>query len=306
MLTMTKLKRLSQLPPPLLTVYVQRSPSDASLHGLTPEYLPFLNNESRSIAENLVPAERQLFLKQLDRLERFLAQPPSHERSIVAFVGPSVWESVSLQLEVKNELHWGKPGLAQLFWFAAEHRPYGIVAVNHAGAHFLRYWFGEIVECEEKIFAIDTSQWKRKDLGHVISVKGVSKARGAQRDDFEKRMDSQYARLCDETAKPVANFGTREDLSAVFLVGPDRLIRTIETQIPRNFRQPIVLFDQDLAGVTPQELLKHLELQIVDWERKHQIELVAALISDKRNYWRFRRNARTATEWKDTQPAVYP
>ena len=138
-----------------------RAPVEASLHGPTPEYLTWLKDESRPIAENLSPTEQELFLKQLDRVEEFLRQREPHERSLVIFAGPAVWEIVSLQPEVQNELHWGKPALTQLLWLASEHKPYGIVVVDHAGARFFHYWLGEMVEYEEKKFAIDISQWKQ-------------------------------------------------------------------------------------------------------------------------------------------------
>jgi hypothetical protein len=282
MLTMSQLDPLSQLSSPLLTAYVRTSPIEASLHGSTPGYLPWLKDESRPIAENLPPVEQELFLKQLDRVEEFLGQRARHEKSIVIFAGPSVWETVSLQPEVQNELHWGRPALTQLLWLVSEHKPYGIVVVDHAGARFFHYWFGEMIEYEEKRFPIDISQWKKKDLGHVISVKGISKSRGAQRDDFEKRMDSQYARLCRETAQQTANFCKGKNLAAVFLAGSDRLIKPIEAKCPRSFRQPIVLLDQDLARVTLPELQKHLEPHITGWERKREAELVTAVAGNER------------------------
>ena len=95
-------------------------------------------------------------------------------------------------------------------------------------------------------------------------------------------MESQYARLCRETAQQAVNFCTKKDLAAVFLVGPDRLIRPIKAKFPRSFRQPIVLFDQDLARVTLLELQKHLEPQIAGWERKHEAELVTAVTGNER------------------------
>ena len=281
MLTMRQLEPLSQLPSPLLTAYVRTSAVEASLHGATPGYLPWLSDESRPIAESLSPTERVLFLKQLDRVEEFLRQRARHEKSLVIFAGPSVWETVSLQPEVQSELHWGKPALAQLVWLASEHKPYGIVVVDHAGARFFHYWFGEMVEYEEKKFAIDVSQWKQEELGHVTG-QGVKKTRGSQRDVFERRMDSQYAHLCRETAQQAANFCTKKGLAAVFLAGPDRLIKPIKAKFPRGFRQPIVLVEQDLARVAPLELLKHLEPQIADWECKREAELVTAVTGDER------------------------
>jgi hypothetical protein len=267
MLTMSQLESLSQLPSPLLPAYVRTVSVEASLHGATPEYLPWLKDESRPIAESLSPTEQELFRKQLDRVEEFLRQRQPHERSLVIVAGPAVWEIVSLQREVQNELHWGKPSVTQLLWLASEYKPYGIVAVDHAGVRFFHYWLGEMVEYEEKKFAVDVSQWKQGELGHVEGL---------------RHMDSQYAHLCRETAQQAANFCTKKALAAVFLVGPDRLIKPIKAKFPRSFRQPIVLVDQDLARITLLELQKHLEPQIARWERTHEAELVTAVASDER------------------------
>jgi len=262
---------------------------EAFLHGATPEYLAWLKDESRPVAESLPPTEQELFRKQLDRVEEFLRQRQPHERSLVIFAGPAVWEIASLQREVENELHWGKPALTQLLWHASEHKPYGIVAVDHAGARFFHYWLGEMVEHEERKFAIDTSQWKNKELSHVVDsgFKGRLRpipagGRGAQRDIFKKRMESQYAHLCHETAQEAVIFCKKKDLAAVFLVGLDRLIRPMVAAFPRGFRQPIVLVHQDLARITLLEFQKHLEPQIASWERTHEAEIVAAVADEER------------------------
>lgn len=281
MLTMSQLESLSKLPCPLLTAYVRTVSVEASLHGATPEYLPWLKDGSRPTAESLSPTEQALFRKQLDRVEEFLRQRQPHERSVVIFAGPAVWEIASLQREVENELHWGKPALTQLLWLASEHKPYGIVAIDHAGARFFHYWLGEMVEYEEKKFAVDISQWKKEELGHVTG-QGVRKTRGSQREVFRNRMEGQYARLCRETAQQAAIFCTKKDLTAVFLVGLDRLIRPMEAAFPRGFRQPIVLIDQDLARIMLLELQKHLEPQIASWERTHEAELVTAVAGEER------------------------
>jgi len=276
MLNPNQLEMFFRLSSPLLTVYLRTRPVDASLHGPTAAYIPWLKDESRKLAASLSSTEKGAFLKQVERVEEFLRQRRPHERSLVIFAGSNVWETVPLQAEVQNELHWGNAAVSQLIWLASEHKPYGLIVVDQAGARFFYYCLGEIVEDEEKKFAIDISQWKNKELGHVTG-QGVRKTRGSQRDVFEKRMDSQYARLCRETAQQAAAFRTRSHLAAVFLVGPERLIKSIQAKVPRSVRQPVVLLDEDLAGVTPLELLKHLEPRIANWEREREAELIAVI-----------------------------
>jgi hypothetical protein len=280
MLSTTLLESLSQLPSPLLTAYVRTNPDDASLQGTAPKYLHFLKEEGRSLAERLSSEERGPFLEQLERVIEFLSKPKSHG-SMVFFTGASVWKVLALQVEVKNELSWGRPNLSQLFWLTGEHKQYGVVAVDHKGARFLRYFLGEMLEGPEKTFDIEVSGWKKKDLGKVTSER-MAITHGTQRDVFDKRMENQYVHLCRETAHDAAAFFANNHLAAIFLVGPEKLTALIEAKFPRVFRVPIVRDEQDLARVSAPELLKHLEPRFADWERQHQKSLVAALTEDAR------------------------
>jgi hypothetical protein len=279
MLSTALLESLSRLPSPLLTAYVQTSPDDASLQGTAPRYLHFLKEEGQSVAGTLASKEQELFFKELERVTQFLSQPKSHGNFVI-FAGPSVWQVMPLQAEIKNELSWGKPSLTQLLWIAGEHKQYGVVAVDHKGARFFHYSLGEIDEGEKREFAVDTSEWKKKDLGHVTG-QHISKTRGPQRDVFDRRMENQYARLCHEAAQQAATFFSAENLAAVFLVGPDKLITALEEKFPRTF-PPVVRIDQDLARVDLVELRRHLELRIAAWEREHQTALVDAITEAER------------------------
>ncbi len=280
MLSNAFLESLSQFSPPLLTAYVRTTPEEASLQGTEPRYLHFVKEQGKSVAQDLPSDEQVLFSKELERVTEFLSQPKSHG-SLVIFAGPSVWQVVPLQVEVKDELSWGKPSLSQLVWLTGEHKQYGIVEIDHKRARFFRYFLGELAEGPKKTFGIDISGWRQKDLGKVTS-EGMSITHGTQRDVFDKRLEYQYVRLCRETAQQAAAYFANNHLAAIFLVGPDKLTAAVEAKFPRIFRLPFIRDDQDLARVSPPELLKHLEPRIADWEREHQKALVNALTEDTR------------------------
>jgi Bacterial archaeo-eukaryotic release factor family 10 len=274
------LESLSQLPSPLLTAYVRTTPEEASLQGSEPRYLHFAKEEGKAVAQGLPSEEQELFSKELERVTEFLSHPKSHG-SLVIFAGPSVWQAMPLQVEVKDELSWGKPLVAQLVWLAGEHKEYGIVAVDHKGARFFRYFLRDVLEGPEKTFNIEFSGWRQKDLGKINS-EGMSITHGTQRDVFDKRMANQYVRLCRETAEQAATFFANNHLAAIFLVGPDKLTAVIEAKFPRSSRLSFIRDDQDLARVSPPELLKHLEPRIADWEREHEKALITALTDHAR------------------------
>jgi len=279
MLSKTLVEQLYELPSPVMTAYVRTSPEDAALQGGTPRYLHSLKEGAQSLAENLGSGEREHFLRELDRVSKFLTQPASHG-SFVFLSGPAVWRVLPLQVPVTNEIFWGKPALAQLRWLTSEHKQYGIVDINHKGVRFFRSSLGEIEEDEEQAFTVDISAWKQKDMGHVNE--GARKSHGTQRDVFEKRMENQYARMCRDSANRAATLLAHKDVAAVFLVGPDKLTTIVESKFPRAFRVPLVRIDQDLANLSPQEILKHLEPHFANWERGRQAVLVYEITDGKR------------------------
>jgi hypothetical protein len=252
----------AQLPPPLLTVYLDTNPGERDNQKQTPGYLSWLKNQAKLNAREVPQAERMLFREQVRRIEKFLRDQASHPRALVIFAGAATWEQVSLGLPVHNELHWGKPALFQLLGIIDEHRPCCVVAVDRAGARFFRYHLGELAEFPEKKFHIDISQWKMKDHAHMAR-RGTRMPYGPQRDAFKSRVDAEYRHLCRQVAERTKRLCASECLLSIFLVGSKRLIEPIESQLPRELRGRVVLVDEDLARIPGSDLQKYLEPRIV-------------------------------------------
>lgn len=281
MLNAKRLHSLSKLPAPVLTVYLNIASVEASQHTPVRRYLIWLRAEAKSLVERVPASERELFWEQLHRVEEFLRDRVPQGRGLVVFAGLATWETVSLQTEIGNELHWGKPAVSRLQWLAAEHGPYCIVAVDRGGARFFSYSLGEMVPLRETVFVVDISQWKKKDLGHV-SRPGIRKTRGSQRDVFEHRMDAQYEHVCRETAEQANHLRKKEHFATIFLVGSVRLIEPIEKEFPEEDRQRVVLILKDLGKLAPHELQQHVEPEIEKWERERESALVNELLGSER------------------------
>jgi len=219
---------------------------------------------------------------EIERVLAYLKKRQTHEKSLVIVAAPKVWTVVPLQTDVEAGLYWGKPALAQLFSLASEHKPYGVVAVDHKGIRFFVYSLGEMDEQEEKKFSIDASQWKSKTAGHVKG-QTILKSSGSRRTVtvFEKRIKTQFAHLLRDAAEEAARFCERQHLAAAFLTGPARLIKGIHDNLPRECAVPFVLLDEDLARVKEGELKKHVEAAISAWEGKHELELVHAAVEEE-------------------------
>jgi len=281
MLTTRHVQTFSQLPEPLLTLYLNTKSGEPSKHPAIPAHLTWLKKEAKSLARLLPPRERASFQKELRRVETFLHDRHPREKSLVIFAGQRTWQEIPLQVEIENELHWGKPAIAQLLWLFDEHQPCCIVVMDRTGARFFRYQMREMLELEDKRFVIDISQWKKKELGHVTGQQ-VRKSRGSQRDTFERRMDAQFARLCSETGDRIAALCRQEEPVGIFLVGSDHFVGPVEKGIPREFRGLVVLVKEDFGKLPSVQVRQRLEAFLAEWERNHKLTKVEDLLASER------------------------
>ncbi len=281
MIDAKRARAISKLAGPVLTVQLNTMSAEPSHHPVVPASLTWMKNESESIARSLPPTERTRFQEQSKRVTKYFKGRHPQEKSLVIFAGSKTWESIPLQLEIENKLHWGRPDVSQLFWLIEEHKPLGIVVVDRKGARFFRYQLLEWHEIEKIKFDIDISQWRKKELGHVTGQR-VRKTRGSQRDAFEDRMEAQYAGLCGQTAKRATALYKKHNLAGIFLVGDDRLAGPIDAALPRELRELVVRIKEDLGKLSNSEVQKTLEPMIADWERRHGALPVRALLESKR------------------------
>jgi hypothetical protein len=281
MLTTRHVQTFSQLPGPLLTLYLNTKSGEPSKHPVVPAHLTWLKKEAKSVAHQLPSSERASFQKELRRIETFFHDRHPQEKSLVIFAGQQTWQEIPLQVEVENELRWGKPAISQLLWLFDEHQSYCIVVIDRSGARFFRYQLRELLELEDKQFVIDISQWKKKELGHVTGQQ-VRKTRGSQRDTFERRMDAQFARLCSDTADRAAALCRQEDPAGIFLVASDDFAGPVEKGMPREFRDRVVVIKEDFGKLPSAQLRQRLEASLAEWESHHKLTKVEDLLASER------------------------
>ena len=274
---------LSQLPQPLLTLYLNMNPSEQTNRGPNPGYLTWLEAEARRVAHDVPVIEQELFQEQFNRVEHFLRGQALGHKGFLIFVGPSTWQQLPLQVGVENELSWGRPQLSQLLGLIDEHKPCCVVVVDHAGARFFRYEFGEMTELKENKFRIDISQWKKRDYAHMARPH-TKMPHGPQIDVFKQRMEFQYSRLCREVAERIKRFWKDESPAPIILVGSERLTGQIERALPPDLRQDTVLIKQDLARIGLADLQQRLAPRIAACVRQHEQRRVDQLLdSDHRS-----------------------
>jgi hypothetical protein len=274
---------LSKLPQPLLTLYVNVNPGKQTNRGPNPGYMTWLKAEAKAIAHGVPAKEQVLFQEQLNRVEHFLRGEALGPHSFIILAGPSTWHQLPLQVELNNALSWGRPQLWQLLGLISEHKTCCVVAVDHAGARFFRYEFGEMTELKEKEFQIDTSQWERKDHAHMARPH-TKMPHGPLVDAFKQRMEVQYSRLCREVAERIESICPKENPAPIILVGSKRLTGQVEKALPSNLQQNVVLIKQDLARIDLADLQQRLAPEITASISRHGEARVDQLLdSDHRS-----------------------
>src|SRR3990172_11539600 len=232
------IRSLPELAGPVLTVYLDTDQGKLGNRGFKPGYITRLESQAKLIAEALSPGDHNLFAEQVERVGIHLnSHHPLSCRGLVIFAGPNSWELVPLQVEVEDEIRWGTPALAQLFWLLDEHRPFGVVVAGRKRVQFFLYWLGEMLELEEKEFRLEVS--KEKEMG-PISRPGVRMSRGTDRDVFEHHVAAQYAHYHQQIAERIERWCAAEHLDSVFLVGLSEMAKSIWKELPEALREKAI------------------------------------------------------------------
>src|SRR5512135_3220259 len=130
MLKSDTIQSLPELPAPLLTIYLDTNPTKQMIRGLKPDYVTRFESQAKLIAQAVPTGDLPLFLEQVQRAGTYLREHPLQCRGVIIFAGLDTWELIPLQVDVEDEVRWGTPALAQLFWLLDEHKPHGIVVVG--------------------------------------------------------------------------------------------------------------------------------------------------------------------------------
>jgi hypothetical protein len=281
MLKPSTIHSLPDLPAPLLTIYLDANPTKQLIRGLKPDYLTRFESQAKMIAETVPAGDLPVFFEQVRRADAYLHNHALKCRGAVIFAGADTWEFVPLQAEVEDEVHWGTPALAQLFWLLDEHKPHGIVLVGQKRVQIFVWWLGEMLELEEKEFWMEPS--KVKEMGPVSRAAGVRVSRGTDHDVYEHHVDAQYARYYKEIAKDVDRWCAAEHLNSLFVVGLVEMANGIRKELPPPLREKTTVIEKDLVWVESRaELEKRIEPFVEKHERERKVVLMDSLLGDSR------------------------
>lgn len=272
---------LPRLPSPVLTVYLDTNPAKPRNQGRPSGARIWLKSHAKEVGSDLSPAERKLFRKQLVRVDRFLDTRPRRERGVVIISGPKTWHALRLQVDVEDEIHWGRASLKQLLWLLDEHQPCGVAVIDRSGLRFYRYWMGEFAEQKDERFKLDTSSWRQKSGVRPARLGQRRTGLRSERDAFVQRTDAQYARIFRDTGKRIHEWAQRQRLDPVFIVGPSEPVEFVRREIPAGTRKRVAVLKGEHAQLSIPELERHLAPMIAKWKRAQESAEVAEIVANR-------------------------
>lgn len=277
---LTDLESFAEGSQPFLSLYLEPLKRSSNGRPGLSSY-PWLRKQAKTLSAGMALAERDAFRVQFERIERFLGGSTTGNAALAIFSAPDKWICLHLPSSVSNELHWGKPALAQLRRIAEEQQTLCIVVVDRAGARFFKYELGELTELPAMKFEIDTSQWKRKEHGHMAR-RGTKMPHGPLRDAFKRRMDEQYHRFFHHIAERTKFVRAEGRSQGVLLVGSERLTKPIESALPREIQEHTALIPEDLARIAPAKLQAKILPKIAHWMWQYSATRAERLIESTR------------------------
>lgn len=272
----TLIDSLSKRETPILTVYLDTNPAHPSNQGKSSGARIWLKSQGKALQARLPRLEQKMVGKELERVDTFLKTRAKRERGIVIFAGSKVWRVLRLQVDVDHELHWGQAALTQLLWLLDEHQPSGVVVVDRSGARFYRFWMGEVEEQRTERFAVDTSQWRVKNV-----LRPAGRTATGQRDAFEQRVAAHHARLFRDAAKRIGRWAQQEKLDVLFIAGSQDVVESVWNNIPDKTRVHATRLTGDYARLSAAALQEHVAPEITRWKRSQEAALVADLLEER-------------------------
>jgi hypothetical protein len=278
----SKIAVLAHLSPPIMTAYLDVNPSYPRNQNTPRGYIVWLKSAGQTLGRELPQDSQKELRLQLSRVERYLKTATPRSHSLVIFAGPKVWEVIALQVEVIEELHWGKPSLHQMAWILDEHRPRGAVVIDGTGARFFRFWLGMVEESPQYAFSFDVSSWRKPYLVGP-STPGVSKQHGIQRDRVSARAGAQRQQFLKKASHRIAEWAKDANTSPIVLVGSVKEIDFITNNLPAELRTQIVPFPKALPQILPNQLSKRLKPILNRWEREYEAQVVEEVVAGQRS-----------------------
>jgi hypothetical protein len=272
MITPQEVKRLTESTDRrTLTLYFNTRP-DLPRSGYVARFRSLL----RGVEPAVPPEDRKLYEQVVAKLTNYLSQYQPGGNSVLVFAGPKSWDEIASRVPVRDEASWGQPNTAQVLWLLEEYRPYGVLVAGLEHIRFLAVRLNEFEAFQEFRTDIDTSQWRKQQVGSKGRGGAVQKG-GRNIEAFDQRYMEQVKRFWKTLHKPLAELVERYHIRRLVLAGTKSVLPEFARSLPPAIGKLVVTQLNMETFTNPTDAVHKVFPGIVAWEEQRERALVAEL-----------------------------
>ena len=222
-----RLARIEPAPFPVISLYLN---AQADERGKD-HYAPFVRKELHARLEELEPrsAERESFGKDVERIERYLAEevrPSANGIAIFACSASDLFEPLQLDAPIdRNRLTVGdRPHLASLARVIDRHPRHAVVLSDTNAAHVYVFGRGRTIDRED----LSSPKMTRTEAG------GWSQMR------YQRHVDNLHQNHARELVETLGKIVEEDRVDSIFLAGDEVIVPLLRSELTRELEEKVV------------------------------------------------------------------
>jgi ribosomal protein L7Ae-like RNA K-turn-binding protein len=257
-----------------LTLYFETGPSQPRS-----AFKARFHNLLKGLNGSVPAADRKAFDKAVAQVLNFLDALSSTDRSVLLFATEKDRQEFTSRVPVRDEIAWGAPNTNQLLWLLDEYRPYGLLIAEQQLVRFLAVRLNEFEEYKEFTTDIDTSEWRKHEVGTSGRVGPSNMQRGGNDvDKFSSHMMERVRAFWGTLDKPLSEMSERYHIQRLVVAGNKSLVPEFMKSLPLKMSNNVIAQVHLEAFTSPGDAVKHTLPVIEAWERGRESVIVAELL----------------------------
>lgn len=206
----------------VLSVYLETDPAIIGRNRAAAQI--WLKDSLKSIRNDLPPSQ----LKEFETIHSNILEEAemriSDGKSLILFSGKGFFEAAHPQINVTNEVWWGKPSTGQLDWILEEYRNYCIIKVASDKIHYYIVGLNEVIKEWEETISSDTLAWQSKHLPpeNIMREKAIPGLRGGDTKEIvERHISEEVQRFWKHCSSSIEAMKKKFYVNEIVLAGSD-------------------------------------------------------------------------------------
>lgn len=207
----------------VLSIYLNIDPSSSD-GGRVPSLI-WLKTAFKDLKEKIEPFKKD-YLETIEYEAKSLIEGTLFKhKSIILFLSKEITELLPSQVNVENEIYFGKPNLGQLIWIIEEYRPFGVLMVDSNMVEIYKVYLNKIEKIKSFNLDLDTSDWRKQTImppssPREGSIRG-SVGGGDRVEAYEDRIEANQLRFFKNTISHFNSIAKEHSIREFVLSGSE-------------------------------------------------------------------------------------